>query len=106
MAITRFAMKPRTMSGAQSATRAVAYLTREGAYAPAQREVGYLVRETEATRTRDDLVWQATYNLPTWTNNDPYRFFEAGRRRTSGRTGGGPSRWKSRSPKNSHGRRN
>jgi hypothetical protein len=87
MAITRFAMKPRTMSGAQSATRAVAYLTREGAYAPAQREVGYLVRETEATRTRDDLVWQATYNLPTWADNDPYRFFEAAAayERTNGR---------------------
>jgi hypothetical protein len=77
MAIARFAIKPRTRSGVQSARRAVSYLTREGAYTPVQREVGYLVRESETTRDRDDLVWKAAYNLPAWASNDAYRFFEA-----------------------------
>lgn len=83
MAITRFSLTPRVRSAGQVAQRAVQYLTREGPYAPAhtvepaQREVGYLVRETEATRARDDLVWQQVGNLPAWAQGSASRFFEA-----------------------------
>lgn len=95
MAITRFSLKARTRSGAQMAQRAVQYLTREGPYAPAhsvepaQREVSYLVRETAATRARDDLVWQQVGNLPVWAQGSASQFFEAAvaYERTNGRWG-------------------
>lgn len=76
MAIVHFAIKPRTVSGPQAASRAVAYLKREREYAPRQ-EVGYLRRERVDVQDRQDLVWERTQNLPAWAAGDPYRFFEA-----------------------------
>ena len=76
MAIAHFTLRARTTSGRQTATRTVAYLKRERDYAP-QQDVGYLRRERADVSGRDDLVWQQTYHLPAWAENDPYRFFEA-----------------------------
>ena len=95
MALSHFSLKARTRSGAQMAQRAVQYLTREGPYAPAhnvepaQREVGYLVRDTAATREHDDLVWQQVGNLPAWAQGSASQFFEAAVafERTNGRWG-------------------
>lgn len=98
MAIIHFSLKPRAWSAGQTAQRAVQYLTREGPYAPAhaiepaQREVGYLVRETAATQDRDDLVWQQVSNLPAWAQGSASRFFAAAAtyERANGRWGRTP----------------
>lgn len=76
MPIVHFAMKPRTVTHAQTASRTVAYLLRERDYAPTN-EVGYLLRERGDVTDRRDLVWQQAFNVPAWAAGDAYRFFEA-----------------------------
>jgi MobA/MobL family len=78
MAHLHFDITPRTRRGsATTAKRAVAYLVREGSYAPAAREVDYLTRASTDTRKRDDLVWQDTRNMPRFAHDNPYNFFES-----------------------------
>jgi hypothetical protein len=80
--MNRVTIKVRKKSGqggADNPSESIAYLAREGRYAPGvvAREVGYLDRSTEALRDRDDLVWKEAGNMPSWARNDPYVFFEA-----------------------------
>jgi hypothetical protein len=61
----------------KTATRAaqvVAYLQREGEYAPKVEQVDYLTRKSNG---RDDLRHTQLTYFPSWANNDPTAFFNA-----------------------------
>src|SRR5712691_3520921 len=88
MALYRFTMKTRSVkAGSKGAGKAVRYLLREGEYAPVQRDVDYLTRQSPTTRDRTDLVHTEVLNLPPWAAGDPARFFTIAeeRERANGR---------------------
>ena len=75
MAVISFRVNHLKTSGSRGAARVVAYLTREGQYAPKQAAVEYLTRTSQATADRDDLVHQEVANLPAWAHGDAAGFF-------------------------------
>lgn len=88
MALYRFAMKARAVkAGSKDAGKAVRYLMRMGEYAPQQRDVDYLTRQSPTTRDRTDLVHAETINLPSWAEGSPARFYTTAedRERANGR---------------------
>jgi hypothetical protein len=54
-----------------------AYLLREP-YGPAEAHIAYIMRRSEKTRTREDLVYSAIHNLPAFAEGSPSAFFHAG----------------------------
>jgi hypothetical protein len=54
-----------------------AYLLREP-YGPAAAHVDYIIRQSDKTQTREDLMYSAARNLPPFAEGSPSGFFAAG----------------------------
>jgi hypothetical protein len=65
--------------GAGQVGRRIAYITRSGEYA-AEARIHHQGLEMETGRTREDLVFWNSRNLPAWAEGDPTTYFTAAER--------------------------
>jgi hypothetical protein len=81
MPIAHFSVSARRNTQPQSATDAVHYLTREGAWqqkgeqAEAAHDVAYLARHSKETKARNDFVDGDVRHLPRWAGESATTFF-------------------------------
>lgn len=64
-------------AGGRKATSRIAYITRktDKAFSAAEKQLAYIVRAD-----REDLIHEATRNLPAWANGNPHTYFQAAER--------------------------
>jgi MobA/MobL family len=65
------------------AAQRVDYITRQGAYSPAEARIRHQGLQRGTELEREDLVYWRSRNLPGWAQEDPVRFFHAAEQYTS-----------------------
>jgi hypothetical protein len=61
----------------------VDYITRQGAYSPAEARIRHQGLQQGTALEREDLVYWRSRNLPDWAQGDPVRYFHAAEQYTS-----------------------
>jgi hypothetical protein len=64
-------------SGDGMAAQRVDYITRQGAYSPAEARIRHQGLHHGTELEREDLVYWRARNLPDWAQDDPVRYFHA-----------------------------
>jgi hypothetical protein len=65
------------------AAQRVDYITRQGAYSPAEARIRHQGLQHGTDQEREDLVFWKARNLPAWAEDDPVRYFHAAEQYTS-----------------------